>query len=141
MDVTEHKKYEQNLIVHSQMISRMAEGVYLVRLSDGIIVETNNAFDKMFGYQRGEMIGKNVSIVNAPADESPGDKAARILKIIEKTGEWKGEIKNIKKDGTEFWSHANVSVFDHPEHGRVLLDVHLDISERKKAEFKYKGTQ
>ncbi|NQV01893.1 MAG: PAS domain S-box protein, partial [Bacteroidia bacterium] len=49
-------------------------------------------------------------------------------------GEWHGEVKNVKKDGTSFWCYANVSIFDHHEFGKVLVSVHTDISERKKAE-------
>ena len=44
----------------------MNEAFYLIRLDDGIIVHTNSMFEKMFGYLPGEMLGKNVSIVNAP---------------------------------------------------------------------------
>jgi len=44
-----------------------------------------------------------------------------------------GEVNNIKKDGALFWSYANVSLFDHPQYGRVIVSVHTDITEQKKA--------
>ena len=56
------------------------------------------------------------------------------IQIIHKTGKWRGEICNIKKDGTIFWCFAHVSEFDHPEHGRVWVAVHIDITERKRSE-------
>ena len=37
------------LKLHSEILRNMAEGVYLIRQSDGVIVYTNNKFDKMFG--------------------------------------------------------------------------------------------
>ena len=80
------------------------------------------------------MIGKHVSIVNAPADKSPEETAKEIMNVLHKAGEWHGEVKNIKKDGTCFWCYAHVSVFDHPQHGKIALSVHSDITERKQME-------
>jgi signal transduction histidine kinase len=41
-----------------------------------------------------------------------------------------------KKDGTVFWSVANVSTFEHPQYGNVWVSIHKDITERKLAEQK-----
>jgi PAS domain S-box-containing protein len=133
-DITERKQMEETLHLHSEMLANMAEGVYLVRLDDGIIVDTNPSLERMFGYEPGEMIGNHVSIVNAPTDKKPEETAREIMGIIEKTGAWQGEVSNIKKDGTSFWCSANVSLFDHPLHKTVMLAVHTDITERKLAE-------
>lgn len=110
----------------------ISEGIYLIGLNDGIIKYTNPKFEKMFGYKPGEMIGKHVSIVNAPAEKNPKQTAKEIMGIINKTGEWHGEVNNIKKDGTKFWCYANVSVFNHPIYGKVLVAVHRDITKEKK---------
>ncbi len=140
-DITERKQAEDNLSLISEILTNMAEGVYLIRTNDGIITYTNPKFEKMFGYKQGEMIGKNVSIVNAPTDKSPEETAKEITEILERTGEWHGEVKNIKKDGTPFWCYANVSTFDHHDHGRVWVSVHTDISERKRVEQKLKESE
>jgi len=133
-DITERKHAEDELRLHGEITANMAEGVYLVRVDDGVIVYTNPAFVRMFGYEPGELIGKHVSIVNAPSDKSPEETAKQIFEILDKTGSWKGEINNIKKDGTPFWCYANVSMFDHPAYGKVLVTVHTDITKRKQAE-------
>ena len=88
----------------------------------------------MFGYEPGEMLGKHVSILNAPTDKSPEETAAEIIAELNTSGQWKGEIHNIKKDGTPFWCSAQVSSFEHPEYGPVWATVHTDISERKLTE-------
>jgi len=103
-------------------------------LEDLIIVYANPRFEEMFGYDPGEMIGKYVVIVNAPTDKTPEETRNEIMAILSETGEWHGEVLNIKKDGTTFWCYANVSLFDHPEYGRVIVSVHTDVTERKKAE-------
>jgi len=132
--ITERKRKEEELRLHSAIMKNLAEGVYLIRVDDGIIVYTNPRFEEMFGYNSGEMIGKYVTIVNAPTDKSPEETKQDIVGILLETGEWHGEVNNIKKDGTPFWGYANVSLFDHPEYGKVIVSVHTDITEHKKAE-------
>ena len=53
---------------------------------------------------------------------------------LNNTGEWHGEVNNIKKDGTRFWSYANVFVFDHHQYGKVGVSVQFDINDRKLTE-------
>ena len=137
-DISESKKEEEANLLYEETIKNMTEGVYIVGLKDVIIKYANPKFEKMFGYRQGEMTGKNASIVNAPTDKSPKERADEIMAIIRKTGIWHGEVKNIKKDGKTFWSYANVSVFNHPTYGPVLLAVHRDISEEKEANEKSK---
>lgn len=130
----QRKQAEVELRLHSEMMKNMAEGAYLVGGDDGIIKYCNPRFEKMFGYGPGEMVGKHVSIVNAPTEKDPRQTAKEITAALNKTGEWRGEVHNIRKDGTTFWCWANCSVFQHPAYGRVVISVHSDITERKKAE-------
>lgn len=133
-DITVRKKAEETLLFYREMIKNMTDGVYFVGVDDVIIKYTNRKFEEMFGYNTGEMIGKNASIVNAPTDKDPLERATEIMKVIRETGKWRGEVNNIKKDGKPFWCFANVSVFEHPLHGKVLMAVHTDITERKKVD-------
>jgi len=133
-DITEHKLAEEEIRLYSEIMENMAEGVYLVGFEDVIIRYTNPKFEEMFGYEPGEMRGKHASIVNASLDKDPKETAMEIMDVIYKTGEWHGEVNNIKKDGTPFWCYANVSVFDHRKFGKVIIAVHTDITERKQAE-------
>ena len=55
------------------------------------------------------------------------------MEILINTGEWHGEVKNIKKDGSHFWSNANVTLFHNSKFGKILVAVHIDITERKLA--------
>ena len=118
----------------AEMATNMAEGVYLIRASDGIIVYANERFEEMFGYRAGELIGEHVSVVNAPSEKSPGETAQEIIEALNATGSWRGEIRSVKKDGTAFWCQASVSTFEHHEHGVVWVSVHQDITDRKLAQ-------
>jgi len=133
-DVSEQKFIENELRANVAILDNLAEGVYFIGADDMAIKWTNPIFDKMFGYEKGELIGQPVDIVNAPTELTPEETRDLIIQLIEETGEWHGEVQNIKKDGTHFWCHANVSHFHHLEHGKVIVSVHTDITERKSAD-------
>ncbi|NQU52926.1 MAG: PAS domain S-box protein [Bacteroidetes bacterium] len=133
-DITERKRYVDELRFQSEIMTNMSEAVYLLRKSDGIIVYTNSVFEIMFGYEKDEMLGKHVSIVNAITEKNPEQTAKEIMDILNKEGRWRGEVKNIRKDRTIFTCYANVTLFDHSKFGKVIVSVHTDITERKHAE-------
>lgn len=132
------RRSKAETVFNRAVMDNMAEGVYLVLLKDKTIVYANPKFELMFGYDPGEMLGQPVSIVNAPTQLSTDDTAANIFAVLHKTGEWRGEVLNIKKDGTVFWCFANVSRINHPVHGEVVISIHSDISEQKKSREKIK---
>ena len=123
---------EEALRLSSDVLSHVSEGVCLVRASDGVIVFSNPWFEQMFGYPTGELLGKHISIVNAPSDKSPAETAQGIVEALHVSGRWEGEIYNRRKDGSRFWCHASVSTFAHPQFGSVWVAVHRDITERKR---------
>lgn len=133
-DITERKKAEEMLKLQGEMLENMEEGVYLIGLEDVIIKYTNPKFEEIFGYGPGEMLGSHASIVNAPTNISPEQRADEIMNVIYQTGVWQGEVNNIKKNGTPFRCYANVSIFNHAKWGKVIVAVHTDITERKQAE-------
>jgi len=132
-DITERKKAEELLRFHSEILNSVAEGIFLVRPGDGLIVYTNPRFERMFGYQPAELIGKHVSILNAPSEISPEAMANRINQELERSGVWDGEVKNIRKNGTVFWCHVSIATFDHPELGKVWVAAHYDDTAREEA--------
>jgi len=132
--INELNEEEDGLYLQDEIMKNMAEGVVLVRTNSASIVYTNPRFDRMFGYNAGELLGKNISAVNAPGDKSPEKVAEDIQDVLRKTGAWHGDIYNIKKNGTCFWGYANVSTFNHSEFGELWIGVHTDITDRKKAE-------
>jgi two-component system sensor kinase FixL len=43
-------------------------------------------------------------------------------------------VQHVRKDGTRFWSHVAIASFVHSSHGPVWVNVHRDVTERKRAE-------
>jgi PAS domain S-box-containing protein len=135
-DITERKQAEDILRLHSAILKNLSEGVFLVRASDGVIVFCNPQFERMFGYESGELLGKHVSIVNALGAKTPKAIAIEIMGELERVGVWNNELQNIRKNGTTFWCRASVSTFEHHEFGKVWVSAHEDITERKLTEQK-----
>jgi hypothetical protein len=133
-DITERKEAEKTLRFQSEIARNMEEGVNLVRASDARIIYANPKFERMLGYEPGELKDQPVSILNAPTDKPPEEAAREIIAVLERDGAWSGEIRNRRKDGTFIWCSANVSAFEHPDYGTVWVAVHTDITERKRAE-------
>jgi len=134
LDITDRKLAEEELQLHGKIAANMAEGVFLIRANDGVIVYTNPKVDGMFGYSRGELIGENISRVNAPTEKSPKEMAFEKSALLKQKGMWSGEVLSVKKDGTLFWCYDIVSTFEHHAHGTLWISIRQDITEHKKAE-------
>jgi PAS domain S-box-containing protein len=132
-DVTEQKRAEGAIHLQSEIARNISEGIYLVSAKDLTIVYANPKMEAMFGYTPGEMNGKHVSIINSPAGEDPVQRAIEIEKTLKESGTWRGEVLNIRKDGTPFWGQASISMLHHPEYGEVYLSLQADITERRMA--------
>ena len=116
------------------ILANLFAGVMLARASDGTILFANPGFSAMFGYAPGELEGQPVATLNAPGPQAPEEVARRIIADLTSEGVWKGEVENVRKNGTRFWCAANVTAFDHPQWGTVWVTVQLDITARKRAE-------
>ncbi len=137
-DITARRRQEEALRLQGEITANMAEGVCLTRARDEVVVYANRKFEQMFGYELGELIGKPASPLTTLTDGSPeSEEAAReFQEAIEQHGSWSGEVENVRKNGTRFWSQANISRFEHAEHGPVYVSVQSDISARRRADEK-----
>lgn len=132
-DITELKRAEEALRLGVEILHSMEEGVSLVRADDLVIVYANPKFEEMLGYDRNELLGKHVSVLNATRGKGQREIAEEIRESLIEQRTWKGEVLNVRKDGTTFWSLANISEFEHGEYGTAYLTVQRDITDRKKA--------
>ncbi len=130
-DITNRKQAESELRLHSEILENMAEGVFLIHTGDRKIVYTNRQVERMFGYGPGELVGKHVSIINAPCEKSPEKIAEGIIRVLNDNGVWQGEVQSIRKDGTIFWCNKNITTYKHSQYGDVWISINQDITRRK----------
>lgn len=122
------------LRLQAEIMSNMAEGVALIRTSDTTIVYTNPSFEEMFGYSQGELCGQPMSVLNVASEKPLEVTLEEMMKRLRGDGVWHGELLNVRKDGSRFWSLAKVSTFDHFQYGRVWLKIQSDITDLKVAQ-------
>jgi PAS domain S-box-containing protein len=133
-EITERVELEDRLRLQGAIAANVAEGIALIRANDGEIVYVNEKWDRMFGYENGELVGQHISVVNSASGQAPEERSREIWRALERDGVWSGEVHNVRKDGSHFWTAANVSKFDHPRHGAVWITIQSDVTERKAAE-------
>lgn len=135
LDISDRKRAEQMLELQAVITRNMAEGICLVRADNGVIVYANPKFEQMFGYDSGELNGQHVSIVNYASEQVTAEDVNQAIRsAVFQSGESTYEVHNLKKDGTPFWCSATCSVFRHPDYGDVLVAVHQDITDGKRAQ-------
>jgi PAS domain S-box-containing protein len=120
-----------DLPLEISVVANMSVGVALVSATDGEIVYVNDCWERMFGYDPGELLGRHISVVNAATDQTPGERAREIFDGLTRDGVWNGDVQNVHKDGTPFWTSCSVSAYEHPEHGVVWVSVNTEITARK----------
>ncbi|MEO5984096.1 MAG: PAS domain S-box protein [Ferruginibacter sp.] len=128
-NINDKKLGEESLKLQAQVLDNMDEGV---SVSDdmGFIIYTNDAEDKMFGYEHGELIGKHVTIQNAYPQEENITKVTEVIDEVASTGSWTGEWFNINKNGTTFYTQSHISSIN--VGGRKLMVcVQRDITRQK----------
>ncbi|MDH5465116.1 MAG: response regulator, partial [Thiovulaceae bacterium] len=98
--------------------------------SKGIITEVTDAFCKISGYARDEMIGQPHNMVRHP--EMSPDVFKEVWDTIKNGETWSGEIKNLKKDGSFYWVYAVISpMFDQEGHVTGYYSTRQDITADK----------
>jgi len=109
----------------------MTEGVTLAT-QDGVIVYSNPAEDRMFGYEPGELIGSHVSVQNAYPDDENARVVGEVMAELNRSSAWRGEWLNRRKDGVTFITTSRISsvIVDGRPH---WLCVQEDITEQKEA--------
>ncbi|WP_158266538.1 PAS domain-containing sensor histidine kinase [Allosphingosinicella deserti] len=121
------------------IVESMTEGVSL-STEDGIIVYTNPAEDRMFGYSEGELIGCHVSTQNAGPGEANDDRVAEVIGTLRREGVWVGEWHNRRRDGSTFYTASRITA--------VMLDgrthwlcVQRDITKERAERAAHAGTK
>lgn len=133
-DITERKRVEQNIRFHSEILDNMEECLFIVKCEDQKIVYVNSQFNGMFGYDKEEAIGMHFSKLLASVEQSAEQTAERIVAKLNENSSYRGEIQSAKKDGTVFWRKANISTYEHPEHGKSWISINEDVTFIKEVE-------
>lgn len=99
----------------------------------GVITYANDEFCKISGYSRDELIGKSHNIIRHPDTEMAIFKELWHT-IRDKKEPWFGEIKNLKKDKSSYWTKAVINpILDSNQNIIEYIGIRTDITELENA--------
>jgi PAS domain S-box-containing protein len=113
-------------------ISAMVDKYIIMSQTDvhGVIINASEAFCKISGYTKEELIGKPHNIVRDP--NVPDELFVDLWETIKSGKIWHGELSNRAKDGSIYWVDATIEpIF---ENGKIIAynAIRHDITSQKK---------
>jgi PAS domain S-box-containing protein len=131
MEITERKQAEEKFRLATEA---SPSGIILVN-DRGHIVLVNSQIEKLFGYQRKELVGKPVEILVPErfAGQHPGHRAEFFARPTARAMGAGRELFARRKDGSEFPVEIGLNPIQTPD-GVLVLAAVVDISARKLAE-------
>jgi len=142
IDITEKKQEHQHLKLLESVVTNSSDAVLImeseVKDEAGLkIVYVNEAFTKMTGYSKDEVMGKNPRILQG-ANTNP-EKTARLKNALRNYEPCEIETINYKKNGEEFWNSLSISpVADDQGNYTHWVAIERDVTARKNRELKLK---
>lgn len=131
-DLTERKKADKQLKLFSQAIEASIDGINITDMQ-GNLIYMNAASEHAYGYEKGELLGQHVEVLNA----EKGHNDEIIPDTLE--GGWTGELIEVRKDGTTFPISLSTSVIKNESGQSIgMIGVVRDISNVKETETELK---
>ena len=131
-DITRRKQTETDLLKFSRAVEQSISSV-LITDANGRIEFVNPTFTRLSGYSMDEVLGKNPSI--SKSGQTSAQEYEKMWQIITSGKDWKGELRNRRKDGQLYWVSASISpIRDAAGAITHFLAIQEDITERKRLE-------
>jgi len=137
-DITERKRAEEQIREQAELLDQ-AQDAILVRDLDQNILFWNKGAEKLYGWSAAEVIGRNAEEILYKEHSAQFDAARQA--IIE-DGEWKGEVHQARRDGTEIIVESRWTlVRDEEGQPKSILIINTDVSEKKRMESQFLRAQ
>ena len=130
-DLTALRQAEASARQLSQAVEQSPQSILITDLH-GCIEYVNAAFAAKSGYGRGELLGRNASMLKS--GQTPAATIAALWQCLRRGEMWHGELYNQRKDGSQYIELATITPLRAPD-GRITHYVGFqeDITERKHA--------
>jgi len=138
-----NKKLERSEKEYRQLVD--LANTIIIKLDKNANIQFINRYgEKLLGYRKDELIGRNVVGTIVPKTDTSGqDLEIMVNEVFNSPDKFKiKENENITKDGRKLWvSWANEAIIDEKGKFIGILSIGTDITEKKKAEQKLKESE
>ena len=133
-DTTERKRTDETLRLWASVFANSREGITITD-PNGIILDVNEAFVRITGYSREEVVGQNPRILQSGRHNS--SFYVGMWESLIKSSSWCGEIWNRRKSGETYPQWLNISAVS-DESGEIshYISVSMDLTQIKNNEKK-----
>ncbi|WP_217642038.1 PAS domain S-box protein [Halostagnicola kamekurae] len=121
-----------NLSAKEQAMDEAPIGILLTdpHQTDNPIIYANDEFTELTGYEKPEVIGRNCRFLQGRATED--DPIAKLRTAIDDREPATVELRNYRKDGTEFWNRVRIApLFDDDGDLDLFVGFQDDITDQK----------
>ena len=134
MDLTERLETEEALRLRDRAVEVSVDPVLIVSTGDPEmpLIYVNAAFERITGYRREEVIGRNCRLLQGNDHDQP--ELDKIRRAIDEKRDGQALLRNYRKDGSLFWNMLYVAPVRDPRSGAVthFVGVQHDITELKR---------
>ncbi len=131
-DITGHEPEAEEIV---RAIDKSTVGMSLTdpSLPDNPVVYVNDAWEQITGYESGEILGRNLRLLQGP--ETNPQSVQAVARAVENETSVTVELRNYRSDGSPFWNELTVAPIRN-ENGEIANYVAFqnDVTDRKKAE-------
>src|SRR3984893_11173863 len=128
-DITSRKLAEQRILEQAELLDHAQDAILVWDFHDTIIY-WNQTAERLYGWSAKEAIGRNA--LDLLFKYAP-PKSAEAQSVLQDTGEWRGEMRQVTKDGREIIVESRWTlVLDESGKPNRQLVVNTDITETKR---------
>lgn len=131
-DITQRKEQERKLTRIERAMDEAPVGITITdpMQDDNPLIYANDGFKKLTGYSEDDILGRNCRFLQGEATDP--EPVVRMREAIDQQERVSVELRNYRKDGTEFWNCLSITpVYDEDESLVNYVGFQQDISERK----------
>jgi len=131
-DITERKQVEEKLQLAARVFTHAREGI-MITAADGTIIDVNDTFINITGYNRDEVIGQTPRLLSSGFQGK--DFYTTLWSDLIRNGHWYGEVWNRRKNGEVYALMLTISaVCDGQDNTQHYVALFSDITSLKEHE-------
>jgi PAS domain S-box-containing protein len=136
-DITERKLAQEQIAEQAALLEKARDAI-IVRGLEGEILFWNRGAERMYGWTRQEVLGRNVREF-LYADPK---KFAEVNELTISQSQWQGELQHVTRDKSEISVEARWTLIrDGEGRPKSVLAINTDITEKKKLEAQFMRAQ